>query len=126
MLHFVKNFWLTVLLSKDNSDSNLENLNNEISESLSSSAASETVDDLFWKFWLIIVLSKDNSDPSPPSPDWGLENLNSEISESLSSSAISMIWSSSSAIFLRLEIGSRGSSFGRLLAILFSSPNIVG
>ena len=124
MLHFVKNFWLTVLLSKDNSDSNLENLNNEISESLSSSAASETVDDLFWKFWLIVVSSKDNSDPSPP--DWGLEDLNSEISESLSSSAISMIWSSSSAIFLCLEIGSRGSSFGRLLTILFSSPNTVG
>ena len=126
MLHFFWKFWLTVLLSKGNSESNLENLNNEISESLSSSAVSETVD-LFWKFWFIIVLSKDNSDPPPPpSSDWGLENLNSEISESLSSSAISMIWSSSSAIFLRLEIGSRGSSFERLLAILFSSPNTVG
>ena len=79
----------------------------------------------FWKLWLI-VLSKDDSDPSPPSPDWGLENLNSEISESLSSSAISMIWSSSSTFFLRLDIGSSGSSIGRLLAILFSSPNIVG
>ena len=73
----------------------------------------------FWKFWLTVLLSKGNSESN-------LENLNNEISESLSSSAISMIWSSSSAIFLRLEIGSRGSSFERLLAILFSSPNTVG